>query len=117
MTGVGFGLTGIRPIPVILIAQAANGLLLPIVVVYLLLAVNDSGIVGRDQLNGPLANLAIALVFLVSVMLGTTSLLRAGRSSLGLAPPGPSALLLSLAIALALSIPIFVAAGKRRRQG
>ncbi|HMB53664.1 MAG TPA: divalent metal cation transporter, partial [Thermoanaerobaculia bacterium] len=50
-TGLVFGLSGVRPVPVILVAQALNGVLLPWVAVFLLLAVNDRGLMG-ERLNG-----------------------------------------------------------------
>jgi len=50
--GVGFGLAGVRPIPAIVLAQAANGMLLPLVAVFLFLAVNDVRLMGPRQLNG-----------------------------------------------------------------
>jgi Mn2+/Fe2+ NRAMP family transporter len=47
VTGVGFGVLGIRPVPAILFAQVTNGLLLPAVAVFLLLAANDRRRMGR----------------------------------------------------------------------
>ncbi|MCB1055582.1 MAG: divalent metal cation transporter, partial [Acidobacteria bacterium] len=57
LAGVVFGLSGLRPIPVIVLAQALNGLLLPLVAVFLLLAVNDRRLMRSEGLNGPFANL------------------------------------------------------------
>src|SRR5690606_19871222 len=41
LTGVAFALSGVRPVPAILFAQVANGVLLPAIAVFLLLAAND----------------------------------------------------------------------------
>ena len=35
LTGLIFGVTGVKPVPVIILAQAANGLILPVVSIFL----------------------------------------------------------------------------------
>ncbi|UCF69576.1 MAG: divalent metal cation transporter [Acidobacteriota bacterium] len=72
--GLGFGLTGVQPVPVIVLAQALNGLLLPFVALFLMLAVNDRELMGRDHLSGALGNAALGLSVLVSLMLGLRGL-------------------------------------------
>jgi Mn2+/Fe2+ NRAMP family transporter len=61
VVGLGFGLAGIKPIPAILLARALNGLLLPLVSVFLLMliAVNDRELIGREDVNGKVANLLL----------------------------------------------------------
>jgi Mn2+/Fe2+ NRAMP family transporter len=75
--GVGLllALVGLRPVPAILFAQAANGILLPAVALFLLLAVNDVAWMGARR-NGPVANLAGALVVAVAALLGLRALAR-----------------------------------------
>jgi manganese transport protein len=68
-TGLAFASAGIRPVPAILFAQVANGLLLPAVALFLLLAVNDRKWMG-DRANGPVLNALGALVVLVTLVLG-----------------------------------------------
>lgn len=72
--GVVLGLAGVRPVPAILFAQAANGILLPAVAVFLLVTVNDGERLGRWT-NGPLANTLGAGVVLVASGLGVRALL------------------------------------------
>jgi manganese transport protein len=76
VSGVGFGVAGIRPVPAILFAQVANGLLLPAVAVFLLLAANDTRQMGEWR-NGKFANLVAGLVVLVTVVLGVRAVLAA----------------------------------------
>ena len=64
-----FALSGIRPITIILSAQFANGLLLPIIAAFLLHTMNDRRVLG-EHVNGRAANALGGLVFLVSVGLG-----------------------------------------------
>ncbi|NMM47213.1 Nramp family divalent metal transporter [Marinigracilibium pacificum] len=66
-------ISGIDSIGLILFAQAANGLLLPIVVGFLLWVMNSSKILG-DFKNGIWSNLLGGLVFLISLYLGYNSL-------------------------------------------
>ncbi len=75
-SGVGFGLAGVRPVPAILFAQVANGLLLPCVAIFLLLAANDARQMGEWR-NGKFANLVAGLVVLVTVILGVRAVIAA----------------------------------------
>ncbi len=82
LAGVVFGLSGVRPVPAIVVAQAMNGLLLPLVAVFLLLAVNDRRTMG-DALNGAWANGLTALVVLVTLVLGFRGLAGAAATAFG----------------------------------
>ncbi len=74
--GAVFGLTGVRPVPAIIAAQALNGVLLPVVAVFLWLVMNDRRLLG-DSVNGKLANVLTALVVTVAVALGARGVWRA----------------------------------------
>jgi len=84
LTGVVFGLVGVPPIPVILLAQALNGVLLPFVAGFLILAVNDRRLMGEDHRNGRWANAAGMLVVAITMMLGLRSLVAAATRAFGL---------------------------------
>ena len=77
--GAAFAVAGVRPIPAILFAQAANGVLLPAVAAFLLMAVNDRRALGR-HINGALSNAIGALVVLVALALGARAILGVLRS-------------------------------------
>lgn len=72
--GLFFGLLNIKPIPAIILAQAINGLLLPLVTAFLLLAVNDRKLLPPKYANGPVANALLLLVFAVVCWLGLQNL-------------------------------------------
>ena len=74
LAGLSLALAGVRPVPAILFAQAANGVLLPAVAVFLLLTMNDRNRLGR-HVNGWKANLVGAIVLLVAALLGARALL------------------------------------------
>ncbi len=76
MTGALFAASGVRPVPAILFAQAANGLLLPVIALFLLATANDRTLLG-DARNGVLANLFGTAIVLVTVALGLRGLLGA----------------------------------------
>lgn len=77
------GLSGVRPIPAILAAQAFNALLLPLVAIFLWRSVNDAALMG-ERTASRRGNIAIGLVVLVTILLGASGLARAGSAALGL---------------------------------
>jgi len=74
--GTLFAAAGIRPVPAILFAQVANGVLLPAVAIFLLLAVNDRRRMGEWR-NGPIANVVGAAVVLIAIGLGARAVFAA----------------------------------------
>jgi manganese transport protein len=74
--GLVFSAIGVRPVPAIVFAQVANGVLLPAVAVFLLVAANDRARMGA-QANGPVLNALGVLVVLVTVVLGGLAVGRA----------------------------------------
>lgn len=76
IVGAAISLSGIRPVALILIAQYANGLLLPIIAAFLLYVMNRKSLLGAHA-NSLLANLAGGGVVLITFGLGLRSILRA----------------------------------------
>ncbi|MEM7666276.1 MAG: Nramp family divalent metal transporter [Pseudomonadota bacterium] len=76
VVGAGFALTGIRPVTIILSAQFANGILLPVVAAFLLYVMNQQEVLGKYA-NGALANVLGAGVVLVAAGLGLRLVLSA----------------------------------------
>ena len=74
--GILFSLLGLRPIEAILFAQAANGILLPVIAVYLLKVANSKKVMGTS-VNGKISNIAGILVVIIAFGLGIRSLLTA----------------------------------------
>jgi len=72
--GIVFSALGLKPVPVILFAQAANGVLLPIIAFYLLWVMNDKNLLGEHHNRLPM-NIIGGLVVLISIFLGLRSLL------------------------------------------
>ena len=76
MVGTLVALIGYKPISLILVAQVANGILLPIVAIFLLVAMNRRSLLG-DRVNGPLVNVLGGLVIVITLGLGLRLVLRA----------------------------------------
>jgi manganese transport protein len=68
--------TAARPVTAILFAQAANGILLPLIAVFLLIVMNRRGLLG-EHTNGILANTLGGIVVLTVTGLGVFQLLKA----------------------------------------
>lgn len=106
--GVGFGLAGVRPIPAIILAQALNGVLLPFAAVFLLVIVNDRGLMGDAGINGPATNAVTAAVVAVTLVLGVAGVLRAAATTLGRTTTEGQILATAAVIAALLLVPLFL---------
>ena len=73
--GVALSLMGLRPTDLITVAQVANGLLLPIIAVFLLVAMNNKTLLG-EHVNSLRANLLGISVVAFTVLLGARLILR-----------------------------------------
>lgn len=78
--GLIFGLLGIKPVPVILAAQVANGMLLPFMAALLLMAVNNPLLLPPVHCNGTWGNLAGGGVLWVCTLLGMQNIIKATQS-------------------------------------
>ena len=76
-TGILFGISNLKPIPVIILAQAINGFLLPFVAVFLLLIVNDKKLMTPETINKPWLNVLTLLIVWVTIFLGLNNVVKA----------------------------------------
>lgn len=76
ITGIVFASLGFKPTLLILFAQVANGLLLPIIALFLIWIMNDRQIMG-NYVNSTLTNLLALLVIIITIGLGAKALLAA----------------------------------------
>jgi Mn2+/Fe2+ NRAMP family transporter len=74
LTGFLFGISGVKPIPIILMVQALNGLILPLVTAYLIIIVNDRKLIPSRHGHGKLYNLILLLIFAAVLLIGLTSI-------------------------------------------
>ena len=83
LTGVAFGLADVKPVPVIILAQALNGLVLPLITLFLFKVINDSSLMGEHK-NSRGANLLMFLVNWVTLTLGLWQLTQVTLSVTGI---------------------------------
>ncbi|MDQ7039760.1 MAG: divalent metal cation transporter [Rhodothermus sp.] len=100
-SGILLSLLDLRPIPAIIAAQALNGVLLPVVAIFLWIATNDPRLMGREGLTPPGLNVLAGLSVSVALLLGLRNLLAALQTA-GLGLALSEALLLKLAGGLTL---------------
>lgn len=84
--GLFFGLLDVKPIPAIIAAQAINGMLLPVVAVFLILAANDQQLIPEAYRNGLRSNILSLAIVGIACFLGLNS---TGKALSKIAP-GPS---------------------------
>ena len=70
------GMLDIKPVALILIAQYANGLLLPIIAVFLMVVMNRKSLLG-DHANGLASNIAGGVVVIITIGLGIRAIAKA----------------------------------------
>ena len=80
--GASISLLGIDAVSLIVTAQAANGLLLPVIAFFLLFVTNRKSLLG-DSTNGLAANMAGGLVILITLMIGLRGIWQAVNTVLG----------------------------------
>ena len=81
-TGFLVGISGLRPIPVIIMAQAINGFLLPFITIFLLIIVNDKSILPISALNSKFSNASMLLVVGITILFGARNMMKAFSSAL-----------------------------------
>jgi Mn2+/Fe2+ NRAMP family transporter len=113
---IGFvvGVSGLKPIPVILFVQALNGLILPFLVIFLLLVANDPDIMPAQFIPGWLYNLLLLGMLLGISMISMNNIDKSFMATLGL----PAGMHISMVAVVSVSATLLTAAAifrKRRK--
>jgi manganese transport protein len=83
LAGLIFGVSEVKPIPIIILAQAVNGILLPFLAVAILLVLNNKQIM-LQHANRWVGNLLLLLIVWVTGILGLLNFLKAIYSTFGI---------------------------------
>lgn len=75
-TGFLFGISGVKPIPVILVVQALNGFILPLITLFLLLIINDKTLIPPAYRHHALYNVVLYFILAVITVIGSMNVLR-----------------------------------------
>jgi len=84
LTGFAFGISGIKPIPVILAVQALNGLILPLLTYFLILIVNDSRVVSTQYRHSAWYDMVLLAILGTTLVIGLNNVDKAIISAFGL---------------------------------
>jgi Mn2+/Fe2+ NRAMP family transporter len=114
LTGLFFGMLELQPEPAIIMAQALNGLILPVIAILLFFLMNKPGLLPAKNQNGPLLNLLTGAVVYVTVLIGLTNIGRAVARAFGWPFENQVILIGSLLVFALLLIPIFRTIRSRR---
>jgi Mn2+/Fe2+ NRAMP family transporter len=106
--GLTFGYMGVKPIPAIIIAQAFNGLILPLIAVFLIDVVNDPEIIGETHLNGWFSNILMGLVLWITMILGFTNISNAVARSIGYSLESTDKTMMMVVVILSFLISVIV---------
>lgn len=105
--GLLFGVMELQPVPVIILAQALNGIILPVIAVILFLLMNNNRVLPRLHQNGAWMNLITGIVIYLTILIGLTNLLRALSGAAGFQLPDQSVITaLSAVIFFIVIIPV-----------
>jgi len=97
LVGMGFGMAGFKPIPAIIVAQALNGLILPLIAIFLFNSVNNRDIMSGNHNRLP-GNILMIVVVFISLIIGISGLVRAILTGLHIEPGSWGLILLCIAI-------------------
>jgi manganese transport protein len=82
LTGFIFGVSGVKPIPVILTVQALNGLILPLITGFLILVVNDHVLIPESGRHAGWYNIVLLLILGCVLLIGLNNVDKAMVSAL-----------------------------------
>ena len=74
LIGLAFSMQGSSPIQAIMFAQITNGILLPVIAIYLLIIMNNKHLLGKFS-NNRLQNIFGIVIVLIMIILGGKSIL------------------------------------------
>jgi len=104
LTGFVFGISGVKPVPVILAVQALNGLVLPLLTAYLILLINDPAIVTTYR-NSRFYNVVLLGIFGSVLFMGLNNIDKSISTTLSL-PGNHFSLSMTLTIVLTVYLTV-----------
>ncbi|TAH17524.1 MAG: divalent metal cation transporter [Cytophagales bacterium] len=100
LVGFIFGISGVKPIPIIILAQVLNGLVLPLITIFIVLIINDKKIIPQTYRNTIFMNLALLLVVGITTFLGLSNIEKGVVSALNINIPSELSLWVMSSISL-----------------
>lgn len=112
LTGFGFGISGVKPIPVILAVQAMNGFVLPLLAYFLIMMVNDKRLIKSEHQHALWYNAVLVLIFGATALIGINNVDKAISDFFSLTPHPQ----LVIATTVAVLIVVIIQLLKSRKQ-
>jgi Mn2+/Fe2+ NRAMP family transporter len=106
LVGLTFGLLNVKPVPVIIIAQAFNGLILPFISIFMLIIINNPDVM-KNKINNHISNILMSIVVWITLLIGTINLLKAAQSTFAIKIENQD-LVFTIIAAINLLITIFI---------
>lgn len=97
-SGLIFGISDVKPIPIIILAQALNGIILPFMSITILFILNNKGLM-QAHVNNFAANLSLLIVVFITLILGIMNLVKAFYAAIGIGHPITNSTLLLIGLA------------------
>ncbi|NOT74739.1 MAG: divalent metal cation transporter [Cyclobacteriaceae bacterium] len=116
LVGFAFGISEVKPIPVILAVQALNGLVLPLLTAYLILLINDPAIVPSEHRPSPFYNVVLLIIFGSVLLMGLNNIDKSVSSWVAM-PTGHIMLISTISIALTGYLALKLFAWNKKNNG
>jgi len=117
VVGLGFGMSDVKPVPAIILAQALNGLVLPFVSIFLVFVINNPQLMNKEGLNKRRNNIQMGIVVWITLNLGFFNVLKAVYKTIGLGVPSENYWWFVIgAVATLVSIIVWVRVYKMRQK-
>lgn len=107
LTGFGFGISGVKPIPVILAVQALNGFVLPLLTYFLIRMVNDANLVKPEFQHTAWYNSVLLLIFGTTALIGINNIDKAVTDAFRLTPHFEVVLVITIALIVGVAVQLF----------
>ncbi|MBX2914429.1 MAG: divalent metal cation transporter [Cyclobacteriaceae bacterium] len=107
VTGFGFGISGVKPIPVILAVQALNGFVLPLLTYFLIRMVNDTSLVKPEFQHAAWYNGVLLLIFGTTALIGINNINKAISDAFKVTSHFEIVVVLTIALLVVVAVQLF----------
>ncbi|HCZ36645.1 MAG TPA: hypothetical protein DHV26_12045, partial [Cytophagales bacterium] len=107
LTGFGFGISGVKPIPVILAVQALNGFVLPLLTYFLIRMVNDANLMKPEFQHATWYNGVLLLIFGTTALIGINNINKAISDAFKVTSHFEIVVVLTIALLVVVAVQLF----------
>jgi len=107
LTGFAFGISGVKPIPVILTVQALNGFVLPLLTYFLIRMINDKRLIKPEFQHAAWYNGVLLLIFGTTALIGINNIDKAVSDAFKLTPHFEAVVAITIALLVGVAVQLF----------